>query len=228
MRAPAFWSAAGVGVLLAASLVTAQESPGKAASHEATSHEATSHEATSHEATSHEATKSEAASEGPSPIWAWANFAILAGALGYLIVKKGGPWFRSRSLAIRKGIAEAEEIRRGAEASAAEVDRRLAGLQTEIEKLRANAHREQSAEAERIRQQSAADLARIQEHGAREIDSAGKAARLELKRYAAQLAIDLAEQKIRRQMTPEVQAALIEGFGQDLDRSSAGPHPNKQ
>lgn len=206
MRAPAFWSAAGVGVLLAASVVTAQESPGKAA----------------HEATSHEA-----ASEEPSPIWAWANFAILAGGLGYLIVKKGGPWFQSRSLAIRKGIAEAEDIRRGAEASAAEVDRRLAGLQTEIEKLRADAQREQSAEAERIRQQSAADLARIQGHAAREIESAGKTARLELKRYAAQLAVDLAEQKIRRQMTPEVQAALIERFGQDLDHSSAGAHPNK-
>ena len=136
MRAPALWSVAGMGLLLVASLVIAQESPDKAAGHEATGHEATSHEG---------------ASEGPSPIWAWANFAILAGALGYLIVKKGGPWFQSRSLAIRKGIAEAEEIRRGAEASAAEVDRRLAGLQTETDSLRANAQREQSAEAERIR-----------------------------------------------------------------------------
>jgi len=208
MRAPALWTAAGVGLLLATSLVTAQESPGKA------------------EAASHEG-KSEAASEGPSPIWAWANFAILAGALGYLIVKKGGPWFAERSFAIRKGIAEAEEIRRGAEASAAEVDRRLAGLQTEIESLRANAQREQAAEGERVRQQTAADLARIQEHAAREIEAAGKSARLDLKRYAAQLAIDLAEQKIRRQMTPEVQAALIDRFGRDLDHSPAGPHPNK-
>jgi F-type H+-transporting ATPase subunit b len=212
MRAPAFWSAAGVGLLLATSVVTAQDLPETTAGHETTGHEGSSHEA---------------ASEGPSPIWAWANFAILAGALGYLIVKKGGPWFQSRSLAIRKGIAEAEEIRRGAEVSAAEVDRRLAGLQTEIEGLRTNAQREQSAEAERIRQQAAADLARIQGHAAREIESAGKTARLELKRYAAQLAVDLAEQKIRRQMTPEVQAALIERFGRDLDHSPAGPHPNK-
>jgi len=208
---PAFWTAAGVGLLLATSLVTAQDLPETTAGHEATGRETTGHEAP----------------EGPSPIWAWANFAILAGALGYLIVKKGGPWFQSRSLAIRKGIAEAEEIRRGAEASAAEVDRRLAGLQTEIDSLRTSAQREQSAEAERIRQQAAADLARIQGHAAREIESAGKTARLELKRYAAQLAVDLAEQKIRRQMTPEVQAALVERFGRDLDRSPAGPHPNK-
>jgi F-type H+-transporting ATPase subunit b len=207
MRARVFWTAAGVGLLLGASLMMAQDAPEIAAGQKAASHES--------------------ASEGPSPIWAWANFAILAGALGYLIVKKGGPWFAERSFAIRKGIAEAEEIRRGAEASAAEVDRRLSGLETEINALRTNAQREQAAEGERIRQQTAADLARIQEHAAREIEAAGKSARLDLKRYAAQLAIDLAEQKIRRQMTPEVQAALVERFGRDLDHSPAGPHPNK-
>jgi F-type H+-transporting ATPase subunit b len=158
--------------------------------------------------------------EGVSPVWAWANFAILAGALGYLAVKKGGPWLAARSLAIRKGIAEAEEIRADAEARAAEVDRRLAGLDVEVASLRDNAHQEQAAEAERIRQQTAADLARMQEHVEREIDAAGKSARIELKRYAAQLAVDLAEQKIRRQLTPAVQSVLVENFVRDLDRQA--------
>jgi F-type H+-transporting ATPase subunit b len=173
------------------------------------------------------ATRGEGKAEGVSPIWAWANFAILAGVLGYLIAKYGGPWFTARSTAIRRGIAEAEEIRRNAEAKAAEVDRKLARLQTEIEALRTAAHGEQAAEAERIRQQNAADLARLREHAASEIVAAGKAARLELKRYAAQLAVDLAEQKIRRQMTPDVQAVLIEGFTRDLPQSSAGSRLNK-
>jgi len=173
------------------------------------------------------ATRGEGKAEGVSPVWAWANFAILAGALGYLIAKNGGPWFASRSAAIRRGIAEAEEIRKQAEARAAEVDRKLAGLQSEVESLRKAAHEEQAAEGERIRQQTAADLARLREHEASEIEAAGKAARLELKRYASQLAIDLAEQKIRRQMTPEVQAALIEGFARDLRQPSAGPKSSK-
>ena len=168
-----------------------------------------------------------AEAEGVSPVWAWANFFILAGALGYLVAKKGGPWFVSRSQAIRKGIAEAEEIRTDAEARAAEVDRRLAGLHTEIEALRDHARGEQAAEAERLRQQNAADLARIQAHAEREIEAAGKTARMELKRYAAQLAVDLAEQKIRRQMTPTLQSALVENFVHDLERPSAGSHQNK-
>jgi F-type H+-transporting ATPase subunit b len=210
MRAPALCVILAGCVLPWASLVLAQEpSPGKA----------------KETGQAEPATGDEG--ESLSQVWAWANFAMLVGALGYLIKKKGGPWFAAQSSAIRKGIAEAEETRRNAEARAAEVDRKLAGLQTEIENLRAHARSEQDAEAERIRRQSAADLARIQEHAAREIDAAGKLARLELKRYAAQLAIDLAEQKIRRQMTPEIQTALVENFARDLDRPSAGSHLNK-
>lgn len=162
-----------------------------------------------------------------SPVWAWANFAMLAAGLGYLVAKKGGPWFAARSVAIRKGIAEAEEIHAEAEARAADVDRRLAGLGAEIEALRSHARQEQAAEGERIRQQTAADLARIQEHAAREIDAAGKTARLQLKRYSAQLAMDLAEQKIRRQMTPGIQSALVENFVRDVDHPAAGSHLNK-
>ena len=165
--------------------------------------------------------------EEVSPIWAWANFAILASALGYLVKKKGGPWFAARSLSIRKGIAEAAEIRAEAEARANEVDHKLGGIEAEIEGLRGHARKEQAAEAERIREQTATDLARIQEHAVREIDAAGKTARLELKRYAAQLAVDLAEQKIRRQMTPAIQSALVDNFVRDVDHPAAGSHLNK-
>jgi len=205
MRARAGCAALALWLIFGAAWVTAQEPP----------------------AESQAATKSEGAGEGPSPLWAWANFVMLAGALGYMAVKKGRPWFAARSQEIRKGIAQAEEIRAEAEARAREVDRKLAGLQTDIEALRADAHREQAAEGERIRSQVAADLARIKEHAAGEIDAAGKAARLELKRYAAQVAIDLAEQKVRRQMTAEVQTALVENFSRDLDKTSTGSHLSK-
>lgn len=175
----------------------------------------------------HESAKSEGEEPHVSPIWPWANFAILAAGLGYLIAKKGGPFFAARSLSIRQGIADAEKIRADAEATAAEVDRRLSGLEIEIEKLRASARNEQAAEAARLREQGAAELARVQEHAGREIESAGKAARMELKRYAAELAIDLAGQKIRRAMTTDVQAGLVDNFARNLELPSSGRHPNK-
>jgi F-type H+-transporting ATPase subunit b len=151
-------------------------------------------------------------------IWKWANFAILAGALGYGIAKKGGPFFLSRSQEIRKGIAEADELRKIAEAKAADVDRRLTNLGADVEQLRVSARSEQAAAAERIRQETARELTRIQEHATREIDSTAKAARMELKRYAARLAIDLAEQKLRSRMNAESQGALVDHFVKNLDR----------
>ena len=39
---------------------------------------------------------------------------------------------------------------------------------------------------------------------------------MELKRYCAELAMELAEKKIRARMTPETQDALVRGFVRDL------------
>lgn len=161
--------------------------------------------------------ESEAASEEGLEIWKWANFAILAAGLGYLAVKQGGPFFASRSAEIRKGITDAEALRKDADARAAEVDRRLANLESDVKQMRATVLAEQAAAAERLRQETAAELARIQDHAGREIESAAKAARVELKRYAARLAIDLAEQKIRSRMNAESQGVLVDDFVRSLD-----------
>ena len=64
-------------------------------------------------------------------------------------------------------------------------------------------------------------MSRIEQHAAVEIVSLGKYARLELRQYAARLALDLAEQKIRSRMSPEVQATLLENFAGDIGRPDA-------
>ena len=52
-------------------------------------------------------------------------------------------------------------------------------------------------EAERIRQETAQQIARLDAKAAQEIEAAGKTARRDLKEYAAKLALELAEQRIR-------------------------------
>jgi hypothetical protein len=57
--------------------------------------------------------------------------------------------------------------------------------------------------------QMAAEIAKIQAHA--EQDRPGRqAARMELKRYSAELAIGLAEQKIRARMTPDAQDTRVQ------------------
>jgi F-type H+-transporting ATPase subunit b len=156
----------------------------------------------------------------------WANFLLLAGGLGYLIRKNAGPFFVARTEKIREQLTLAEEARKNAEKRAAEVDRRLASLDAEIAALRAESQKEVANEGERMQRETVAQIAKIRAHAQQEIATAGKAARVELKRYAADLAIGLAGQKLRVRVTPDTQEALVRGFVRDLDSSSSKAQAN--
>jgi F-type H+-transporting ATPase subunit b len=156
-------------------------------------------------------------------IWKWANFAVLAGIIVWAVNKNAGPFFDGRTRQIKKNLIEADDLRQQAEGRAADVDRRLSNLEAEIADLRGRSAREAEAESERLSRATAAEIAKLQAQAEQEIDGAGKAARLELKRYSAELAIGLAEQKIRARLTPETQDALVGGFVRQLEPSSQTP-----
>jgi F-type H+-transporting ATPase subunit b len=162
------------------------------------------------------AAKSEAGQGDPMIGWEWANFAILALGLGYLIVKHVPPLFRKQSDEIQKALVESAKIKEEAAAYAASVEARLADLQSEIQRLRENAHAEMNAESERIRRDSEHHVQRIREQSAQEIELMTRAAKAELQKYAAELAIGLAEERIRFRMNPETQDQLAYGFLHDL------------
>src|ERR1035437_3274453 len=84
----------------------------------------------------------------------WVNFAILAGGIGFLAVKVGGPAFRAKKHEILDSLAEGTRRAEAAAEKAAEIDRRMAGLQDEVAALRAKANVEMAAEAERLRQET--------------------------------------------------------------------------
>jgi len=164
--------------------------------------------------------------KGPNAFWGWANFVLLAGGLGYVIRKNAGPYFAQRSLEIRKGMADAEAARAASDAKVAEVDRRLANLQAEIEVLRRNAQEEAEADAQRVRREAAAEMAKIQSHIAEEIAAAGKSATLELRRYSADLALGLAERKIAARLSPETQDRLVKSFVASMAHTPSGMQSN--
>ncbi len=161
-------------------------------------------------------------------IWFIANFIILVIGLGWLIQKSGGPFFRGRLRKIREDIVQGEDARAEAEKRSAEVDRRLANLDAEIAALRTESQTELENERERMRQRTAAEQARISASAQQEILAAGKTARGELKRYSAELAIGLAERKIRSRINPETQDALLGSFLEDLNAPGSGGAPTLQ
>jgi F-type H+-transporting ATPase subunit b len=157
----------------------------------------------------------------PGAIWRWANFAILAIGLGYLMAKTLPEFFRSRAEGIQRSIVEAQQTRLDAERRAAEMDARLAALGSEIEKFRVQAREEMEREAERIRKETAAQIRRLEQQAEMEVEAAGKTARRELRAVAAKLALELAEQRIRTRLDAGSEAALVDNFLSDLAREGA-------
>ena len=160
--------------------------------------------------------------EEVNELWKWPNFLLLAGLLGYLIKKHGAPLLESRSQQIRESLEAGEKAKAEAEALAAGVQAKIANLENEISALRAAAHEDLEREAERIRREAEAEMSRIEQHTALEIVAIGKVTRLELRQYAASLAIDLAERKIRGRMSPDVQATLLSNFSGDISGHAGG------
>jgi F-type H+-transporting ATPase subunit b len=152
--------------------------------------------------------------------WKWANFVILVGGLGYLIWKKGAGFFRARTDELQQAIAEAAKLREEANRSVAEAEERLRNLEAAIEDLRRRAHDAMAGESERVRLETEQALGKIQSHAEQDIASAALACRLELKAYSAELALALAEQKIRGRLTPEMDRALVSTFVDDMERKS--------
>lgn len=172
------------------------------------------------EATEHG--KSEAAQpEEVSSTWKWANFIILAIGLGYLMGKSLPGMFHSRNQEIQKGIAEAQKLKYEAEKRVAEMDARMNALGAEIERFRAQAATEMQQEGERIRQETAAQIQRIEAQVEQEIESATKAARRNLKDYAANLALELAEQRVRTRLDGNAENNLVDGFIRDLEHQGS-------
>jgi F-type H+-transporting ATPase subunit b len=167
--------------------------------------------------------EAEQSGEGNLKKWEWANFLLLAVGLGYLIRKHAGPYYAARAAGISKNLEDSERTAKDAAARAADVDRRLASLDVEIAALREESKKEAAAEVERFKQQTAAEIAKIGVNGEQEIRAAQKAARLDLQRYAAQLAVELAEQKVRARMNAGTEDRLVVGFVRDLQSPAQSP-----
>ena len=132
-----------------------------------------------------------------SPIWKWANFAILAVGLGYLMAKHLPGVFSFAHHGNPEGHLRIAADEEDAERRSAEMDARLNALGADIEKFRTQSAAEMQQEGDRISRETAAQIKKIEQQAAVELESVGKTARRQLKEYAAELAMGLAEERLR-------------------------------
>jgi len=158
-----------------------------------------------------------AAAERATEIFKWINFAIVAGVIVWVFGKLLPPVFRKKAEAISSAITNATNAKAAADAQLREAETRLANLQKEVAELRAFAERESAAEVERLRAATQTDAQKIAAAAKAEIEAAERAARLELKALAANLAVDGAETLLVKQLTPTAQESLISSFVKSLE-----------
>jgi F-type H+-transporting ATPase subunit b len=157
-----------------------------------------------------------AAQERANEIFKWINFALLAAGLIWLFGKVLPSKFSANADAIGSAITKATAAKAEADRQLREAEEKLAGLEQETAQLRATAQREAEAEAERIRNVTQNDAQKVGTAAKTEIEAAERAARLELKAIAANLAVDGAESLLAKQLTPLAQEALVSAFVKGL------------
>jgi F0F1-type ATP synthase membrane subunit b/b' len=142
-------------------------------------------------------------------LWKFVNLAIFVLLLVFVLRRRLTSAFQDRREDIRRELTLAQQERDAAVAKLKEVEELLATLDAEVARIQEQSRREVAEERERIARETESEIAKLGEQAHREIESAGKVAKHELRRFAAEQSVRLAEEIIRREMTPEDDARLI-------------------
>ena len=144
------------------------------------------------------------------------NFALLVGALVYFLKSPLAAHMASRITQIRHDLVTAADLKKTATAQLAEIQQKMAALPSELEALRRQGGEDVKAERERISRAAETERSRLLDQTRREIDMRLRVAKRELTEHAAQLAVQVAEHRIKRVITPDDQIRLVDRYAAQL------------
>jgi F-type H+-transporting ATPase subunit b len=148
------------------------------------------------------------------------NFLIIALAVGIPLLRWLPKFLRNRKTKLRGDIESARKVTEDANARLSAVEAKLASLDDEIKKFRAEVEAESADDENRIKASLGEESARIVEAAEQEIGMAAAQARRGLRSFAADLAVEQAAKQMV--LTPETDRALIAEFVGDVVRNGGG------
>lgn len=155
-----------------------------------------------------------------SDIFQFFNFAIIFLLIVVPVLRVMPKIFRKRSETLGHSLKEAREATANANARLNAVEAKLAGLDEEIKKFRAQVEQESLEDEKRIKASLADENARILEAAEQDLNVAAQQARRNLRQFAANLAIEQAAQQLV--LTPEIDRALIAEFARGAESNGTG------
>jgi len=148
--------------------------------------------------------------------WPIANFIIFVGVLYYFFNKPLKEYLAGRHSSIRKDLVEAAELKSTATAQLQQIEQKLQALPGEINTLRTRGAEEIKAEEQRIAAAATADRERMLEQTRREIELQVRLAKKEILEHAADLSVQLATDRIRKEVTPADQDRIVDRYLQQV------------
>jgi F-type H+-transporting ATPase subunit b len=149
-------------------------------------------------------------------VFHWMNFILIAAGVWYLGKKIAGPLFAERTRAIQEHMRASARAMEEASKRLAGIELKLQNLNEEIRDIRLTAERAAAAEQARMEELAQTEAGKIAHAAEQEIETAAKAARRELQKYSAELAIGLAEKRIRDTISPDAEKRILRSFVSDL------------
>ncbi len=154
--------------------------------------------------------------ETAARIFEYLNFAVIFLAIVIPLAKGLPKAFRKRTETIQKQLQDARSATEEANSRLSSVEQRLAKLDEEIGAIRRQVEQDSAADEARIKSSIEEERKRIVDSAGQEIEAASLAARRELKRVAAELAVDRAIGRLV--LTPEADRRLVGEFARDLGK----------
>lgn len=153
-------------------------------------------------------------------LWKFLNLAIFLVAAVYVLRKPINQALLSRREAIQQELVTAQQERDRAHARVAEADSLLSRLDDDVRAVDEQAQQEAKSERQRIATSTERELEKLKQQAQREVETAGKLARKELRQFLAEKSVQMARESIRTRMRPEDDAALISESISELRRTT--------
>lgn len=142
-------------------------------------------------------------------LWKFINLGLFVWILMYLVRKPLSEAFKAKRDVIRAELIKAEEEKQAALSKLTSVEAKLVSVDSEKAAILKNAREEVEAEKRRLAEQAASESAKMKAQAEGEAARLAAVARIQLRRFAVNESLRMAEEKLRSSVDTNTDSRLI-------------------
>ena len=150
------------------------------------------------------------------------NTLIVVGILYKFVLTPIKNFLKDRREGVRKALEESQAAREEAEKQLAEQRDKVADLEAELVRVREQGAKERDAMRERLEEEQENQARRLLEQTKTTIELEASKARAELQSHAASLAVNLAEEMLKKELGEADQQRFVENYLAKIDDRNGG------